>query len=163
MMSGRYPHPNQAELPVEVNKAGTHLRHTKTKEFYRICHYQNKWSDQVEHKVGVNGEKIFAQVACECFNHCELGKLECDHFNKNRNDNSFFNLSGKTRSFQANNRKCQEARNDGTHCGVKRTDTHDEPCCWIASYQCYTPESITKSIRMMEYFYDHHYGGNSEK
>jgi hypothetical protein len=160
LMDKWYLHPNQDVIPVMVNAAGTHLRNTLHGGFKQILRYESKFSDHVEHRVSVKGKHCqFSRVAVECFTGIELGELTVDHFNHDRDDNSKENLSAQGILFQANNRKCQLPRDDGTHCGVTRHDNAQVNMPhWRAHWRIITPDGITGSVPGHKDFYDRHYG-----
>jgi hypothetical protein len=137
-----YLHPNPAKFPVMVNTAGTHMYNTENDCFVPIRRYKWKLVDWVQHEVSVKGkQESFSRLAVECFTGVELGSLQVDHFNHNRDDNSKDNLSGKGQLFQANNKKCQLPRDDGTHCGVLRRDNAKVKLPhWMVTYSIQTPD-----------------------
>jgi hypothetical protein len=139
------------------------MRNTESDEYITIRRYKSKFSETVLHRVSVIGrEKSFSRLAVECFVGSELGKLQVDHFNRNTDDNSKANLSAQGRLFQANNKNCQQPRDDGTHCGVFRVDTVKTPY-WIASWSIITVDGPTATQKGKQRVYDHHYGGDSQE
>jgi hypothetical protein len=61
---------------------------------------------------------------------------------------------------QANNKKSQELRADGTHCGVY---CREKSYCWVADLCEYWIDSFKCSGRMRKLVYDHHHQHDKEK